>query len=90
MPIPKPYHTTETAVRVSEAYWFDCPENREQMHELAWFHNGDSEWPRSKPLTIYVMDEDNLGCVGFIDPVSEVISPKLAELMADQDVAEAA
>ena len=85
----KLYYTTETAVRVREDYWFDCEENREQIHQLAWCFNGDDNHPRSKPLTIYIMDADNLGCVGFIDPQGKY-SPKLAELTAAAEMEAAA
>lgn len=83
----KLYYTTETAVRVREDYWFDCEENRQDMHDLAWsFSDGRA---RSKPLTILVMDRDGLGCVGFIDPQGKY-SPKLAELTAAAEMEVAA
>lgn len=84
------YHTTETAVRVREDFWFDCPENRELIHRKAMFFNGDEEWPNPKPLTIFVMRKDNLGCIGFIDPGRYTASPQLAEPVAASELEEAA
>lgn len=76
MPIPKPYHTTETAVRVSEAYWFDCPENRRKIYRISRWYNGDMAHSRPRPLDVLIMDSDGLGCVGLVeakDPHFEAI-----------------
>ncbi|MCR9195074.1 MAG: hypothetical protein NXH88_10095 [Hyphomonas sp.] len=88
--LTKPYYTTETAVRVRSDFWFESAENRNLIYRTAVSINADPEHPRSNPLTIFVMEKDDCGCLGFFDIATDTMTPRLAKLMAVEGMADAA